>query len=95
VLDSGGNVHVVAINKSTAPQVVTFSIPGYVSAVGALLTAPAFDSTSGITIGGQTFDGSTNGAIQGKHLQYPVTVGKGAFTVTVPAISAVILTASK
>lgn len=97
-IDSTGKVHVVLINKSEQNAVtVPLTVPGFKSASARLLTAPSYTSVTGITLGGQTFDGSTNGKIQGTAVKYPVTSAKaapGVFTVSVPMASAVILTVS-
>jgi Glycosyl hydrolase family 79 C-terminal beta domain len=92
-LDASGNVHVAVINKSeTAAATVAVSIPGYATASAGLLTAPSYTASAGITWRGQTFDGSTNGLIQGATVKYPVQAKSGVFTVNVPITSAVVLT---
>jgi len=94
-LQADGKVHAVLINKSeTAAETFAVTVPGFASATARLLTAPSYTSTAGITLGGQTFDGSTNGLIQGAVVKFPVQAKSGVFTVTVPIASAVIVTVS-
>jgi hypothetical protein len=56
------------------------------------LTAPAVNSTSGVTLGGQTFGPeTTSGSLPAPQTQPALAVGS-TYTVNVPAASAVLLT---
>lgn len=92
-LDSKGVVRVVLINKDqTAQGVVNISLSGLGSALVTRLIAPSYQSTSGVTIGGQTFDGSLDGTIQGTAQSEVVTPVGGVYSVAVSPTSAAVLT---
>ncbi len=91
-----GNTRVVLLNKDeTQTGSVTVSIAGYTHAMISRLLAPAFTSQSGVTLGGQTFDGSVDGTLQGSASVEPITVANGSFVVTMPAASAALVTLSR
>jgi hypothetical protein len=56
------------------------------------LEAPSLDSKNGITLAGQTFDGTSDGSIQGSYQVSPLCPQGGAYGFTVPAGSATKLT---
>jgi len=92
-LDNKGVVHVTLINKDkTAQGDVTISLPGFGSAVMIRLSAPNYQATHGVTIGGQTFDGSTDGTIRGSLSEETVAPSGGVYSVSVAPTSAVLLT---
>jgi alpha-L-arabinofuranosidase len=91
-VDNSGTVHVVVINKDEAQTgSVQISVPGYNNAVALPLTAPSYTATNGIRYAGQTFDGSTNGTIQGSQVTQTITPNNGVFSISVPTTSAVLL----
>jgi len=91
-VDNNGTVHVVVINKDeNQTGSVQISVPGYNSAVALPLTASSYTATSGVHFAGQTFDGSTNGTIQGTQVTQTITSSNGVFSVSVPTTSAVLL----
>lgn len=52
----------------------------------------SYESSRGITIAGQTFDGTTDGKIRGSYKSESVSRNPdGTFTVTVPPVSAAVL----
>jgi hypothetical protein len=56
------------------------------------MTAPSLSSTSGITIAGQTFDGTTNGIPTGATTSSSISPAGGIYTITVPDGTAALLT---
>jgi hypothetical protein len=92
-LDNRGVVRVTLINKDkTAQGDVTISLPGFGSAQTIRLSAANYQATHGVTIGGQTFDGSTDGNILGTLSEETVTPSGGVYSVTLPPTSAALLT---
>jgi hypothetical protein len=85
--------HVVLVNESaTQSAVVTVSgLPGR-SAELQRLSAPSASATSGITLGGRTFGTTTATGILASPVPTAVTAHHGAYRVTVPAASALLLT---
>jgi hypothetical protein len=91
-VDNSGTVHVVVINKDEVQTgSVQISVPGYNSAVALPLTASSYTATNGVRYAGQTFDGSTNGTIQGTQVTQTITPSNGVFSISVPTTSAVLL----
>ena len=92
-VDSTSAVHVVVINKDEQNTgSVQISLPGYRTGTVRSLTAPTYTSTTGVVFGGQTFDGSTDGSIQGSVATTTITGTDGVFTITnVPITSAVLI----
>jgi len=92
-LDRNGGVHVVIINKDrNFAGNISVSIAGY--GVGNILRliAPRYNSKSGVTIGGQTFDGSVDGTLVGPALEESLSPLSGSYTVAIRPMSAVLLT---
>ena len=59
---TNGDVNIAIINKdTTASGSVQLTVPGYKRGLVKRLLAPSFSAITGITIGGQTFDGSQDG----------------------------------
>jgi len=99
-LDAAGAVRVALINKSNAAVSAAVEIASYETAAAKLLTAPGYAATSGITYGGQTFDGAAAagayaGKLLGASVAHAVDAAAGVFTVSVPAVSAVVLRAER
>lgn len=91
-IDNSGTVHVVAINKDeTQTGTLQISVPGYTQGVALPLTASTYTATTGVRYAGQTFDGSTNGTIQGTQVTQTVTPSNGVFSISVPTTSAILL----
>ena len=79
---------VVILNKDEANSgKVALNAPGYTSATVTRLLAPSYSSTSGVTLGGQTFDGSSDGSIQGTLTQETYTSSNGQFEINMPTVS--------
>jgi hypothetical protein len=91
-----GHIRVELINKDPLDayqvqvQVPNANIAGRASLE--YLQAPAVDSTSGVTLGGQTFGtATTTGSLPPPQTQPALAVGS-SYTVNVPAAGAVLLT---
>jgi len=95
-VDASGTPRLVIINKDEeASGSVGISLPGYSQATYERLIAPSFTSISGVTLGGQTFDGSSNGKILGTATSTTVDGNNGFFEISLPTTSAVIVVFSK
>jgi hypothetical protein len=86
---------------ATDPASVTLALPGALVPPGGpppaaslrRLTCPGPYAHSGLAFGGQTFDGSPDGTPQGAPTSEPVAANAdGSYTVTLPPISAAVLT---
>ena len=71
------------------------TVPGYKRGLVKRLLAPSFSATTGITIGGQTFDGSQDGKAVGTEYGEFTVSENGIFEVSVGATSAFLLTLKK
>jgi hypothetical protein len=88
-----GQVHVVLINKSlTGSQNVSVSVPNASVASVEWLQAPSAQSTSGVTLGGQSFGARTTTGALGPTQTGTLPASLGSYTINVPAASAVMLT---
>jgi hypothetical protein len=95
-IDASGTTRLVLLNKdenSTGSVDVTLS--GYHHAQIYRLTAPSYQSTSGVTFAGQTFDGSANGVIQGTQMIESVDASDGVFEVPMPVTSGALVIFTK
>jgi hypothetical protein len=91
-VDASGTTRLVLINKDeTSTGAVDITLSGYSHAQIYRLAAPSYLSTSGVTFAGQTFDGSTNGVIQGTQTAESVDVLDGTFEVPMPITSAALV----
>jgi hypothetical protein len=93
-VDASGTVRVVLINRNEITQgTVNINLPGSFSS-GTLtqLLAPSYQSKNGVTLGGQTFDGTPDGTLQGASSTQTINSSGGIYSVTIPATSAAILT---
>jgi hypothetical protein len=92
-LDSNGVVRVALVNKDqTATGVVNVALAGFGTGAITRLSASNYQATKGITLAGQTFDGSTDGTIQGGAVSETVNSVGGIYSVAIPPTSAVLLT---
>jgi hypothetical protein len=71
---------------------VAVSVPGASAATLDWLTAPSAAATSGVTLGGQTFGGETHTGLLGPPQSVPIAAVTGAYTISLPPASAVMLT---
>jgi Glycosyl hydrolase family 79 C-terminal beta domain len=88
-VDISGTPRLVLINKDeNASGIVDIALRGYSHAQIFRLSAPSYQSTSGITFAGQTFDGSNDGFIQGAQVTETVDDNEGVFSISMPITSA-------
>jgi len=88
--DNTGKAHLVVINKELATAGnVQITLPGYTKGTASVLTASSYLATDGVTIGGQTFDGSTDGSLQGSASTQTLSPTNNVWTIPVAAMSAV------
>ncbi len=92
-LDATGKAHVVIINKELSQTGdVQFTLDGFTGGTVTQLSAPGgYLATSGVTFGGQTFDGSVNGAPVGSLTTQALTPAGSLWTVSVPPMSAALI----
>jgi len=91
IMDAGGKIQLVLINKSTtASGTVRIPLAGFRTASIVRLTAPDLASKRGVTLAGQTLDGSSDGTLQGAKQIETVKAAGAAFTIFLPAGSALI-----
>jgi hypothetical protein len=90
---TGGQVHVVVINKSlTTGENVQLSVPNASTASVDWLQAPSAASTSGVTLGGQRFGSETTTGLLSAPKTGSLPSLLGSYTIDVPPASAVMLT---
>jgi hypothetical protein len=95
-MDQSSNVHVVIINKDKSfAGNINVSLPGFGDGQVVRLVAPGYQSTDGVSIGGQTFDGSIDGKLVGSPTPESISPNNGSYTVTLEPTSAVLLTLTK
>jgi hypothetical protein len=91
-VDSSGTTRLAIINKDeTSTGTVAVNEAGYSKATVLRLQAPSYSSTSGVTLAGQTFDGSTDGTLQGSQTVQTITGTNGVFQLTMPVTSAALV----
>jgi Glycosyl hydrolase family 79 C-terminal beta domain/IPT/TIG domain len=92
-IDQNNVVHVIILNKDESfAGSIAVSFSGRDTAQVTRLTAPSYQSTNGISIGGQTFDGSIDGTLVGTPDNETIAPSNGVYTVPVQPTSAVLLT---
>lgn len=75
-----GNVTVAIINKDqSASGLVKITVPKYNSSFVKRMLVPSLGAKEGITIGGQTFDGSKDSKAVGKESSEKINAQKGVF----------------
>ncbi len=95
-VDASGTPRLSLINKDeNSTGTVDISLGGYSSAQVFRLTATNYLSTSGITFAGQTFDGSSDGVIQGTPTVEAVEASNGIFQIPMPIASAALVLFTK
>jgi hypothetical protein len=92
-IDANGTVRLLILNKDeTASGPISIALSGYGQALVTRLAASSYTSTTGVTLGGQTFDGSPDGTPQGTAYQEVVVPASGSYTIAIPAVSAALVT---
>lgn len=91
-----GRIRIAVINKDeTKSGAVTLTVPGYSTGTVSMLLAPSLSSQTGVTLGGQTYDGSVDGTMQGGLSIQPINAKDNSFTLTMPVVSAALVTLSR
>jgi len=91
-VDSNGTNRLTILNKDELQSgIVMVTMPGYSVATITRLTAPSYTSTTGVTLGGQTFDTSVDGTIQGTPSTETVEGNNGVFAIQMPVTSAALV----
>jgi hypothetical protein len=92
-IDGTQTIRLLLLNKDESSSgAISVSLTGYGQATLTRLMAPSYSSNTGVTLGGQTFDGSTDGTAQGAAYSEIAQAANGVYTVAMPAISAALLT---
>jgi hypothetical protein len=91
-----GELRTTIINENPAASAdVTLELPGTPAEVSAeTLTAPSLSATSGVELGGQSFGDTTTTGVLNRPSTSTLEANDGAFTLTVPSDSAVLLMGS-
>jgi hypothetical protein len=89
-----GRIRVVLINKDpTSADSVDVQVPDAAQAAVQYLSAPSLNSTTGVTLGGQTFGARTStGVLPGSPQSNHLKAFLGKYSLVVPPASAVMLT---
>ena len=92
-LDGAGSLRVVALHRGVGgPADLDLHVPGRGPAHIARLRAPSLDARTGVSLGGSTFDGSTDGRPRGDAGSERVDPAGGTYRLSVPPASAALLT---
>lgn len=95
-IDDSNTVKVLVINKDASfANDFTIALPGYGDAQATRLQAASYQSKTGVTLGGQTFDGSKDGKLLGTATNETVSAQSGFYTLKLQPTSAVLLTLKK
>lgn len=95
-VDASNTPRLVLINKDeTSTGTVVVTLTGYNHAQVLRLSALSYQSTSGVTFAGQTFDGSTDGTIQGTQTVEAIDGVNGVFQIPMPITSAALVIFTK
>jgi hypothetical protein len=90
--DSLGHGHLVIINKElTAAGNVQVTLSGYSSGTVSALKGNGYSATNGITLAGQTYDGSSDGTLKGSPQTQTIGPVEGVWTIPVDPMSAVLV----
>jgi hypothetical protein len=88
-----GHTRIVLINESLDRRTIAVNAAGSRSATLERLRAPALTSTTGVTLGGQSFGTrTTTGRLAGRPHIAHLTARRGRYTFTLPAESAALVT---
>jgi hypothetical protein len=92
-IDEKQTLRITIINSDKAlRRHVSVGVNGYRAAHAVTLIAPSYQSKSGISFGGVTFDGTSDGKALGTRNRETLSPRNGAYDVLVPPASAVLLT---
>jgi hypothetical protein len=89
---AGGTPRLTILNKDESlAGNVQVNMPGYSNATVFRLTAPSYQSFTGVSFAGQTLDGSTDGTLQGQLAGETISGVRGVFYVSMPVTSAALI----
>ena len=92
-LGSDGQVRVALLNEDpSSDETLRMHVPGHTHATAIRLSAPALDATTGLILGGQSWDDSTDGKPTGAWRPEPLDQDGDALVVRLPALQAVVVT---
>jgi hypothetical protein len=92
-IDANRTIRLLLLNKDQAASgPVSIALNGYGQATVTRLLAPSYSSITGVTLGGQTFDGSGDGTPQGTAYTETIQPNAGTYTVALPSVSAALVT---
>jgi hypothetical protein len=92
-IDAAGIIRIAVLNKDqTNSGTVAITLAGYGNASLKTLTAASVTATMGVSYGGQTLDGSTDGTMQGTLSTTTVAPTSGVYIFAVAPTSAALLT---
>jgi hypothetical protein len=94
-VDSAGALRLVVINKSSKSGTIHLALSGDKSASVTRLLAPSLGSKDGVTIGGQTFDGSSDGKLLGTQRLEVLKPVNGLYQFSSAAGSAMLISFSR
>lgn len=89
--DEAGDLKLVAINKDPQSGYIQVMQPGFSKVEVDRLMAPSFEAKTGVTFGGQTFDGSFDGLLQGTKRLDQYASKNGVFHIPISGTSAMIV----
>jgi len=91
-VDTSGVARILVLNKDlNLSGDVSIKIGSFTKATVTRLTAPSYTSTSGVTLGGQTFDNSSDGTLQGTAATESYTASSGSFSIPITTASAMLV----
>ncbi len=92
-IDQAGTTHVAILNKDESYSgTIAIHLPGHPQASVSRLVAPGYQAVAGVSIGGQSFDGSMDGKLIGTPLVELADPSNGTYSITMQPVSAVLLT---
>jgi len=92
-IDGTQTIRLLLLNKDdNASGAISIALAGYGQATVTRLMAPSYSSTTGVTLGGQTFDGSADGNPEGTAYSEIAQPASGAYLIAMSAVSAALLT---
>ena len=92
-VDSAGVTRMAILNKDeTATGDVSVQLPGFHRATVMRLLAPSYSSLTGVTFGGRTLDGSSDGRLLGEEKADTVISVGDRFNISMPITSAALIT---
>ncbi len=95
-IDNSGVIRLVLINKDENESgSVNIALGAYGHARIFRLTAPNYQSKTGISFAGQTFDDSNDGFIHGNQAVEDIDTTGGSFSISMPVISAALMIFTK